>query len=252
MVASFIDELGKLSTATGDYHDSIENLAQKIRQTEDVNQLNVLLEEVLRETRGVQASALRSRQEVLRARERVNVAELKIRELENQLELVSEKVLRDHLTGTLNRRGLSEAFDREIALAECQSQPLSVALLDIDNFKDLNDTFGHQVGDDALVHLAQVIKDTIRPSDNVARFGGEEFMILLPNSDTEHATTVITRLQRELTKRFFLHDNGKVLITFSAGITACLPGEAQAAAITRADRALYQAKRMGKNRVIAV
>jgi diguanylate cyclase len=252
MVASFIDELGKLSTATGDYHDSIENLAQKIRQTEDVNQLNVLLEEVLRETRGVQASALRSRQEVLRARERVNVAELKIRELENQLELVSEKVLRDHLTGTLNRRGLSEAFDREIALAERQSQPLSVALLDIDNFKDLNDTFGHQVGDDALVHLAQVIKDTIRPSDNVARFGGEEFMILLPNSDTEHATTVITRLQRELTKRFFLHDNGKVLITFSAGITACLPGEAQAAVITRADRALYQAKRMGKNRVIAV
>jgi diguanylate cyclase len=250
MVASFIDELGKLSTATGDYHDSIENLAQQIRQTEDVNQLNVLLGEVLRETRSVQESTLRSRQEVLRAREEVNVAEVKIRDLENQLEEVSEKVLRDHLTGTLNRRGLGEAFDREIARAERQAQPLSIALLDIDNFKDLNDTLGHQAGDSALVHLAQVITDTMRPSDSVARFGGEEFMIVLPDSDTEQGAAVITRLQRELTKRFFLHDNRKLLITFSAGIASYLPGDTQAAVIARADRALYQAKRAGKNRVI--
>ena len=251
MIASFIDELGKLSTATGDYHDSIENLAQQIRQTEDVNQLNILLEEVLRETRNVQASALHSREEVLRAREQVSVAELKIRELESQLEQVSDKVLRDHLTGTLNRRGLSESFDREIAVADRQTQPLSIALLDIDNFKDLNDTLGHQVGDDALVHLASVIKDTMRPSDSVARYGGEEFMILLPNSDAEHGATVIARLQRELTKRFFLHDNAKLLITFSAGIATYRTGETQAAVIARADRALYQAKRAGKNRVVA-
>jgi diguanylate cyclase len=251
MVASFIDELGKLSTATGDYHDSIENLAQQIRQTEDVDQLNVLLEEVLRETRNVQASALRSRQEVLRAREQVSVAEIKIRDLESQLEQVSDKVLRDHLTGTLNRRGLGESFEREIAVADRQTKPLSIALLDIDNFKDLNDTLGHQVGDEALVHIAQVIKDTMRPSDTVARFGGEEFLILLPDSNTEQGTAVITRLQRELTKRFFLHDNRKLLITFSAGIASYLPGEVQAAVIARADRALYQAKRAGKNRVVA-
>jgi diguanylate cyclase len=251
MVASFIDELGKLSTATGDYHDSIESLAQRIRQTDDVEQLNVLLEEVLRETRAVQTSALNSRQEVLRAREQVSIAEIRIRDLESELEQVSDKVLRDHLTGTLNRRGLNEAFEREIALADRQGETLSIALLDIDNFKDLNDTLGHQVGDDALVHIAQVIKDTIRPSDSVARFGGEEFMILLPDSDIEQGTAVITRLQRELTKRFFLHDNRKLLITFSAGITSYRTGELQSAVIARADRALYKAKRAGKNRVVA-
>jgi diguanylate cyclase len=251
MLASFIDELGKLSTATGDYHDSIENLAQQIRQTEDVTQLDVLLEEVLRETRSVQASALHSREEVLRAREQVSVAELKIRELEVQLEEVSDKAVRDHLTGTLNRRGLNEALEREIAIADRQAQPLSVALLDIDNFKDLNDTLGHQVGDDALVHLAKVIKETLRPSDSVARFGGEEFLILMPNSDTEQGTAVISRLQRELTKRFFLHDNRKLLMTFSAGISTYARGETQTDVIARADRALYQAKRAGKNRVIA-
>jgi diguanylate cyclase len=251
MVASFIDELGKLSTATGDYHDSIESLAQQIRQTEDVQQLNVLLEEVLRETRNVQASALHSREEVLRAREQVSVAELKIQELETQLEQVSDKVLRDHLTGTLNRRGLNEAFERELAVADRQGQPLSIALLDIDNFKDLNDTLGHQAGDDALVHVTEAIKDTMRPSDTVARYGGEEFMILLPNSDTAQGTTIIARLQRELTKRFFLHDNGRLLITFSAGIATRQPGETQTAVVARADAALYQAKRAGKNRVIA-
>ena len=251
MVSSFIDELGKLSTATGDYHDSIEGLAQQIRQTEDVNQLNVLLEEVLRETRSVQASTLESRKEVLRAREEVNTAELRIKELESQIEQISDKVLHDHLTGTLNRRGLDEAFDREIAVADRQGQSLSIALLDIDNFKELNDKLGHQAGDDALVHLSQVIKETMRPSDSVARYGGEEFIIVLPDSDTAQGVAVVTRLQRELTKKFFLNENGKLLITFSAGIATYEPGDSRAAVIARADRALYRAKRAGKNRVIA-
>ena len=251
MVSSFIDELGKLSTATGDYHDSIEGLAQQIRQTEDVNQLNVLLEEVLRETRSVQASTLASRKEVLRAREQVHTAELKIKELESQIEQISDKVLHDHLTGTLNRRGLDVAFEREIAVANRHGKPLSIALLDIDNFKELNDKLGHQAGDDALVHLSQVIKETMRPSDSVARYGGEEFIIVLPDSDTAQGVTVITRLQRDLTKTFFLNENGKLLITFSAGIATYQPGDSRAAVIARADRALYQAKRTGKNRVVA-
>ena len=251
MVASFIDELGKLSTATGDYHDAIENLAQQIRQTEDVNQLNVLLEEVLSETRSIQDSALQSRQEVLRAREKVAAAETRIGELERELATVSEKVREDHLTGTLNRRGLVTAFEREIAIAERQSQTLCVALLDIDNFKEFNDQLGHQAGDDVLVHLAQVMKETMRPSDIVARYGGEEFMLLLPNTEVELAVSVIGRLQRELTRRFFLHDHKKLLITFSAGVANHVAGEKQADVIARADQALYEAKVAGKNRVLA-
>ena len=251
MVASFIDELGKLSTATGDYHDAIENLAQQIRQTEDVNQLNVLLEEVLSETRSIQDSALQSRQEVLRAREKVAAAEARIGELERELATVSEKVREDHLTGTLNRRGLVTAFEREIAIAERQSQTLCVALLDIDNFKEFNDQLGHQAGDDVLVHLAQVMKETMRPSDIVARYGGEEFMLLLPNTEVELAVSVIGRLQRELTRRFFLHDHKKLLITFSAGVANHVAGEKQADVIARADQALYEAKVAGKNRVLA-
>lgn len=252
MVVSFIDELGHLSACTGDYHDNVEHLSQKIRQTDDVNQLNELLEEVLRETRDVQSSTLRSRQEVLAARQKVDDAERKVAQLENELQQVSEKIQTDYLTGTLNRRGLQEAFDRELAIADREKTPTSVALLDIDNFKELNDNFGHKAGDDVLTSLARLIKETVRPGDSVARYGGEEFLILLPNADIDQATTVLTRLQRALTKHFFMHDNCKVLITFSTGVTRHLPGETQDDVIARADSALYQAKRTGKNRVVAI
>jgi diguanylate cyclase len=252
MVAAFIDELGHLSTTTGDYHDTLENLSQQIRQCSDVDQLNRLLGEVLRETRDVQARTLRAREEVLASRQKVDAAERRVAELEAELVQASEQVRIDSLTGTLNRRGLADAFKREIAVAERKQQTLSVALLDVDNFKELNDHFGHAVGDDALTHLAKVIRETVRPGDSVARFGGEEFLVLLPDSDIDAALAVMARAQRELTKRFFLHDNAKILITFSAGVTRYTAGETQTATIARADGALYEAKRSGKNRVFAL
>jgi diguanylate cyclase len=111
---------------------------------------------------------------------------------------------------------------------------------------------GHDVGDEALIHLASVCRETLRPQDTVARYGGEEFIILLPETPLQDATVALTRLQRELTKKFFLHANEKILITFSAGVTQMLPGDDRATAIKRADGAMYQAKQTGKNRVVAV
>ena len=151
----------------------------------------------------------------------------------------------------LNRRGLEDAYQREAARAERTGAPLCVGLLDVDNFKLLNDTHGHQTGDEALQHLVRVTKRTMRPSDVLARYGGEEFMLLLPDTRQDEAIEVMVRLQRNLTKAFFLHNNERVLITFSAGVTLRRGGEPQASAIDRADRALYKAKRSGKNRVCA-
>ena len=125
-----------------------------------------------------------------------------------------------------------------------------MSLLDIDNFKKLNDSLGHAAGDQALAHLATVARECMRPQDTLARYGGEEFVILLPDTPLEKGIEAMTRLQRELTKRFFLSGTEKILITFSAGVAQLVEGESGMDAVKRADQAMYLAKRAGKNRVI--
>ena len=87
-----------------------------------------------------------------------------------------------------------------------EGKGLAVGLIDIDNFKKINDSFGHDVGDQALVHLAQVVRETLRPQDTLARYGGEEFVVILPDTPLESAVTAMVRVQRELTRQFFLHN----------------------------------------------
>ncbi|MBW8076622.1 MAG: diguanylate cyclase [Gallionella sp.] len=250
LMTSFIDRLGDLTESTGDYHQKIEGYSQKIGKTNNITELSHILDDIMQDTRVIQASALRSHEELVRTRKQVQESEDKIKQLEQELEQVSELVHEDQLTGALNRRGLDEAFEREATRADRNESPLCVALLDIDNFKRLNDTLGHQAGDQALVHLTNVIRETLRPSDSVARYGGEEFVIILPDTDIENGETTISRLQRELTKKFFLHENDRILITFSAGVALRAPQEDQEDAIARADKAMYQAKKAGKNQVV--
>jgi diguanylate cyclase len=128
---------------------------------------------------------------------------------------------------------------------------VSVALLDIDNFKQLNDSLGHKAGDRALVHLTKVIKESLRPADSVGRYGGEEFLIVLPDTDLKNAIETLQRLQRDLTKKFFLHNNERILVTFSAGVALRGENEDSEDLVGRADKAMYKAKQTGKNRVVA-
>ncbi|OGS92275.1 MAG: diguanylate cyclase [Gallionellales bacterium GWA2_60_18] len=250
LMSSFIDRLGEMTESTGEYHQKIETYSNKIQGSSNIKELSHLLDDIMHDTRIIQASALRSHEELLDTRKQVHEAEEKIRQLEQELAQVSELVHEDQLTGALNRRGLDEAFEREATRADRAQAPLCLAILDIDNFKRLNDTLGHQAGDQALIHLSGVIKEALRPSDSVARYGGEEFVILLPGVTLEEAAATVERLQRELTKKFFLHENDRILVTFSAGVTQRTPQEPQEDAIGRADKAMYQAKRTGKNRVV--
>lgn len=250
LMTTFIDRLGEITESTGDYHQKIEGYSQKIGKSSNLAELSHLLDDIMQDTRIIQASALRSHEELVGARKQVQESEAKIKQLEQELAQVSELVREDQLTGALNRRGLDEAFERETTRADRSQTPLCVALLDIDNFKRLNDTLGHQAGDQALIHLSSVIKEALRPSDSVARYGGEEFIIVLPDVGLEEAAAAIERLQRDLTKKFFLHENDRILVTFSAGVALRAPEESQEDVVGRADKAMYQAKKTGKNRVV--
>jgi len=250
MMMTFIDRLGQVAASTGDFHEKIGGYSEKISKADNISELNEILDEVLRETRIVQTEALKARDKMVLARQEVQEAESRIHTLEAKLQHMSELVREDQLTGSLNRRGLDDVFERETARADRRGTPLCIAMLDLDDFKKLNDTYGHIAGDAALKHLVKIVKDTLRSMDVIARFGGEEFLILLPETTVEAATQTMTRLQRELTKHFFLHDNEKVLITFSAGVALRKPNEDQGELVKRADKAMYQAKQTGKNRVV--
>lgn len=250
MLAGFVDHLSEFADSTSDYHDKIEVCVEKISKADDISQLEDVLAEVISETRIIQINAQRSRDDLRASRLRVEEAERRIDELQGELEKASTLVRHDQLTGALNRRGLDETFESEFARSQRRKSPLCVGLLDIDNFKKLNDSLGHSAGDAALIHLVTVIRDTLRPQDTLARFGGEEFIILLPDTPLDDAKKALVRLQRELTKRFFLNENEKILITFSAGLTDLRPNDTQASITKRADEAMYAAKQAGKNRVI--
>jgi diguanylate cyclase len=251
LIGVFVTRLSEMTASTAEYHDKVETYAERLQTANDIESLRSLVDELLGDTRGMQIDITRNRDEIAEAKRQAEAAELRVRKLQAELEQVSEQVSQDQLTGALNRRGLDEAMQREMSRAERRKVALSVAVLDLDNFKRLNDTYGHQAGDDALVHLIKVVKKTLRPTDIVARFGGEEFIILYSDTALAPAVDITRRLQRELTKRYFLHNNERLLITFSAGVAQFQSGETQEMVFARADKAMYQAKLQGKNRVVA-
>jgi len=250
LIATFVDRLGHMSSSTDAYQEQVAIYADQLSEAEDIAQINALLESLMKDTNTMQIDIVRSREVLLEHRNQADSSQEKILKLQEELSQLSEKVSIDQLTGVLNRRGLDEAMVREIARAQRGGVQLCVALLDIDNFKSLNDNYGHHVGDSALQHLVKVIKETIRPTDIVTRFGGEEFVILLPDTGLDQAVAIIARLQRMLTKQFFLGNNERLLITFSGGISLFKQDEEQAAVLNRADQAMYLAKKSGKNRVM--
>jgi diguanylate cyclase (GGDEF)-like protein len=174
-------------------------------------------------------------------------------ELTDALALNRELATRDALTGLLNRRAMVELLAREHPRIVRGQGPLSVALLDIDWFKRINDSLGHGAGDEVLRRFATVLKDQLRAADALARWGGEEFLLLMPGTRLGDASVVLDRLRTQVCAGDVFSGIGSDLkVTFSAGVVQVAEGESQDAAIDRADRALYQAKQNGRNRVEAV
>lgn len=250
MLATFIVRLSQMTESTSAFHGRMEENARRMEQAKTLAEIAPVLKEVVTATRSMAHDSLNVRDELRGMREKAHATELELVKLHEELDRVSTQARHDPLTGVLNRKGLDEAVEREVANVRRKENPLCVALLDIDNFKRLNDRLGHAVGDGALVHLTVVTREAMRPQDTLARYGGEEFVILMPDTPLASGIEAMTRLQRELTKRFFLTGSEKVFITFSAGVAQLAQDETGADAITRADRAMYLAKRAGKNRVL--
>lgn len=171
-------------------------------------------------------------------------AEAKLAELNKQLEALAAT---DSLTGIANRRALVARLEHEVQRSRRSGDPLSILLLDVDNFKTFNDTFGHPEGDVVLVRVAEILSEGVRDTDLLARYGGEEFAVVLPDSDSETAAAAAERLRAAIETAQW----PKREITASFGVASLSEEMESGSLIAAADQALYMAKRLGRNRVEA-
>ncbi len=248
LINQMLGELGELGSQTGQFHNSVGRYADVIENADSLESLAGAVREMVEESRSVHALVQQTQARLRAEHGKAQGLTQRVSELESEMQRLSSEVSTDQLTQIANRRGLMQAFEVERARLEREPASLAVGLLDIDNFKRLNDDLGHQAGDEALKSLAARVSGNLRPTDHVARYGGEEFVVLLPATPAAEAQEILTRMQRSLTGGLFMHEQKQVFVTFSAGVTVYRPGERIEDALERADQALYAAKRTGKNR----
>lgn len=172
-------------------------------------------------------------------------------ELRAALERIQYLAHHDELTRISNRRHLSERLAAEQLNQRHSGQTMSLVLIDIDHFKDVNDRHGHAAGDAVLRHFAATLQGALRSTDFAGRWGGEEFLVVTPQASAETAAALVERLREALAAAPFDDLVPDLHITFSAGVAECAPGEDLHLAIERADRALYQAKQTGRDRTVS-
>lgn len=179
-------------------------------------------------------------------------SKLQQQKVQLQSALAQNKLLatQDELTGLSNRRHMTTLMVAERSRQQRSLTPISMVLMDIDHFKRINDACGHQVGDQVLQIFADVVNHGLRAGDALARWGGEEFLLMLPNTSAEDALVCVERMRSQLAARSFEHLAPRLTVTFSAGIGVCGVEDRTDTIIERADRAMYRAKTSGRNRTV--
>lgn len=244
-VKSISDRVREAKHATSKYSGELTKVSTEIEKEKDSEKLQSMLKSVMSETHQVLERNAVLEQELDKSTEVMTT-------LQKDLEYVRQEAITDSLTDIPNRRAFYHAYEAIAKASKKAKTSFTMLMIDIDNFKDFNDNFGHQVGDQVLKLVAKTLKDGIRGKDFVCRYGGEEFAVLLPDTPLEAGVAVGNNLRKTVaTKDVVNKSTGDVLaqITLSAGVAEWGQNETMDDLIERADSALYAAKNNGRNQV---
>lgn len=249
-VSGLVDEvtskLGVATSQTRDYSERLSSLGNGISAVIDPGELVALVRELENQTELMRLRAGKLEVELARNSREIN-------DLKHDLANARRAATTDPLTGLGNRKLFDDVFATEVEQALVAGDCLSLLVTDIDHFKLFNDRHGHQVGDAVLKLVADKLKRSVKGRDTVARFGGEEFVILLPQTDEAAAALLADQLRTEIAKsRLVVRNRGQDLgrVTISIGVAELAPGETADTCFRRADQALYSAKHAGRNQVM--
>ena len=229
-----------------DYSNSLNHFSEVLSGPCDSDELVIEVQKVMEETQSVEQSQQQFDAQMTDAMGEID-------SLRDELEKVRKESLTDALTGLANRKAFDQTLDKIISDKSNDNPVFSVVIADIDHFKQFNDTYGHLVGDKVLKYVSKIIKACVKGKDLAARFGGEEFTLLLPDTDISGAEIVSEQVRSAIEKTNLVdksanEDYGKV--TISIGVSQYRPNEQSQEVLERADKALYQAKEKGRNRVV--
>lgn len=247
MLADALSVITSLISEADSKNANIQERLHDIIEDKEKLDINTLVEALVRMAREMNRSSLAMRNTLEDSRKEVQG-------LKENLQAVSQEAERDFLTGVCNRKSLETRGKRLITTSRQEESPLSLIIADVDHFKQFNDNYGHLVGDEVLKMVAKMLTDSVKGQDVVARFGGEEFVLLLPATPLEGASAVAENIRSLVARKGLFNRESREnygAVTISAGVAALTPEDKTLdELIERADRALYQAKEAGRNRVI--
>ncbi len=242
IVHDLTDTIQQISSTTGDFDHKMEVSMEEIQTASSIEDILVLKEGIIKEIGKVRVNSQSIKSEL-------NAYKKTTQSLSSKLEETEAKALVDSLTNVLNRSAYNMKIAQMMREFSSSNNFFCLLVIDIDNFKKFNDTYGHKAGDRVLRSVAASVQDSLRASDLVFRYGGEEFVVILNGIQEDNAFKLADKIRKGVEKEYFVDKDKKLKVTISLGVACVREGESEIELFERADKAMYVAKRKGRNKV---
>lgn len=252
IIASLATYIQSLSVSSESFGSKLDEYARKVTAATTLNEIKKIQHAILTETLEIQKVNGSVRDQLAEANKKMEEASEKIARLEKELEMARQEKSVDALTRVYNRGYFDERLKEAVAQFSRTKEPCSLILLDIDEFKKFNDSYGHQAGDQVLTKVAELVKESVRASDTVARYGGEEFAVILYKAKLKDAMKMAEKIRKEVNRHEFVTQDKVIKVTVSIGLTEFSGDDSPQMIVQRADKGLYAAKEQGRNKCVQI